>query len=153
MRPSKPSSPTNRSRIATLAVAITRPADISGPQRRQVVLDSTTTRCDFSRALFPGSRPGTRQSTRRHLKHLGLYSFRRAALLIFRRCRWETSNASSSSTASLDGNGYKIRVAETAHDPSAWIFPRMSLASSNCFAINVSVTTASFLSCVVNEKR
>jgi len=103
--------------IATLAVPITRPADIMDPNVVKVVLDFDDNALYFSRAPIPWVRDRDAPVHARHLKHLGLYAFRRAALQDFptlplgnlerieqlEQLRWME-------------NGYKIRVAETPHD-------------------------------------
>src|SRR6202051_3377111 len=69
--------------IATLAVPITRPADIMDPNVVKVVLDLDDNALYFSRAPIPWVRDSEARVHARHLKHLGLYSFRRSAALEF----------------------------------------------------------------------
>src|ERR1700694_3953675 len=66
--------------IATLAVPITRAADIMDPNIVKVFLDFDDNALYFSRAPIPWVRDRDAPVHARHLKHLGLYSFRRAAL-------------------------------------------------------------------------
>jgi len=117
-------------------------------------LISTTNALYFSRAPIPWVRDRNAPVHARHLKHLGLYSFRRAALLDFptlplgdlerieqlEQLRWmETATK------------FESRKRRTI--PSAWTFRGCHSRRATASQINVSVTTASFLSCVVNEKR
>src|SRR6267378_3169322 len=103
--------------IATLAVAITRPADIMDPNIVKVVLDFDDNALYFSRAPIPWVRDRNAPVHARHLKHLGLYSFRRAALLDFPTLPLgDLERIEQLEQLRWMENGYKIRVAETAHD-------------------------------------
>ncbi len=103
--------------IATLAVAITRPADIMDPNVVKVVLDFDDNALYFSRAPIPWVRDRNAPVHARHLKHLGLYSFRRAALLDFPTLPLgDLERIEQLEQLRWMENGYKIRVAETAHD-------------------------------------
>ncbi len=103
--------------VATLMVAIANPPDIMDPNIVKVVLDFDGNALYFSRAPIPWVRDRQGPVYGQHMKHLGLYAFRRSALLDFailpvgalerieqlEQLRWME-------------NGYKIRVAETVHD-------------------------------------
>jgi 3-deoxy-manno-octulosonate cytidylyltransferase (CMP-KDO synthetase) len=103
--------------IATVATPIKTPADIMDPNVVKTVLDFDNNGLYFSRAPIPWVRDRQGPVHAQHMKHLGLYAFRRAALLDFptlplgdlerierlEQLRWME-------------NGYKIRVAETQHD-------------------------------------
>jgi 3-deoxy-manno-octulosonate cytidylyltransferase (CMP-KDO synthetase) len=103
--------------IATVAVPIKVPGDIMDPNVCKVVLDFDENALYFSRAPIPWVRDSAAKVEARHLKHLGLYVFQRDALLEYptlpqgvlekleqlEQLRW------------LE-NGWKIRVAEVAHD-------------------------------------
>src|SRR6266404_17790 len=100
--------------IATVATPIKIPADIMDPNVCKVVLDFDENALYFSRAPIPWVRDTAGHVQARHLKHLGLYVFRRDALLEYptlpqgeleqlEQLRW------------LE-NGWKIRVAEVEHD-------------------------------------
>src|SRR6266446_4495603 len=71
----------------------------------------------FSRAPIPWVRDRNAPVHARHLKHLGLYSFRRAALLDFPTLPLgDLERIEQLEQLRWMENGYKIRVAETAHD-------------------------------------
>src|SRR5262249_37746192 len=69
--------------IATLMVPITKPGDIMDPNIVKVVLDFDGNALYFSRAPIPWVRDRESPVHVQHMKHLGLYAFRRAALLEF----------------------------------------------------------------------
>lgn len=103
--------------VATLAVPIGNPAEIMDPNVVKTVLDFDGNALYFSRAPIPWVRDRAGPVHAKHLKHLGLYAFRRDALLEFdtfpvgdlerieqlEQLRW------------LE-NGYRIRVVETEYD-------------------------------------
>ncbi len=104
-------------RVATLAVPIARPADIMDPNVVKVVLDFDGNALYFSRAPIPWVRDRDAPVHARHLKHLGLYSFRRAALLDFPTLPLgDLERIEQLEQLRWMENGYKIRVAETPHD-------------------------------------
>jgi len=74
----------------------------------------------FPRAPIPWVRDTASKIVVRHMKHLGLYVFQRDALLEYRHCRRVNWSASSTRATALDGNGWKIRVAEVEHEAVAW---------------------------------
>jgi 3-deoxy-manno-octulosonate cytidylyltransferase (CMP-KDO synthetase) len=103
--------------IATLAVPITRPTDIMDPNVVKVVLDFDGNALYFSRAPIPWVRDRDSPVRVRHLKHLGLYSFRRDALLDFPTLPLgDLERIEQLEQLRWMENGYKIRVAETEHD-------------------------------------
>jgi len=103
--------------IATLAIPITRPADIMDPNIVKVVLDFDDNALYFSRSPIPWDRDREAPVHARHLKHLGLYSFRRAALLDFPTLPLgDLERVEQLEQLRWMENGYKIRVAETSHD-------------------------------------
>src|ERR1700719_4456863 len=67
--------------IATVATPIKVPGDIMDPNVCKVVLDFDENALYFSRAPIPWVRDTTGTIQVRHFKHLGLYVFRRDALL------------------------------------------------------------------------
>src|SRR6202042_1626805 len=103
--------------VSTVATPIKSTADIMDPNVCKVVLDFDENALYFSRAPIPWVRDTASKVQARHLKHLGLYVFQRDALLEYptlpqgvlekleqlEQLRW------------LE-NGWKIRVAEVAHD-------------------------------------
>jgi 3-deoxy-manno-octulosonate cytidylyltransferase (CMP-KDO synthetase) len=103
--------------VATLAVPITRPADIMDPNIVKVVLDFDENALYFSRAPIPWVRDRNAPVHARHLKHLGLYAFRRAALLDFATLPvGDLERVEQLEQLRWMENGYKIRVAETTYD-------------------------------------
>jgi 3-deoxy-manno-octulosonate cytidylyltransferase (CMP-KDO synthetase) len=103
--------------VATVATPIKTPSDIMDPNVVKVVLDFDENALYFSRAPIPWVRDTNNGMEVRHMKHLGLYVFRRDALLEYptlpqgvlekieqlEQLRWME-------------NGTKIRVAEVEHD-------------------------------------
>jgi 3-deoxy-manno-octulosonate cytidylyltransferase (CMP-KDO synthetase) len=103
--------------VATLAVPIARPADIMDPNVVKVVLDFDGNALYFSRAPIPWVRDSNARVHARHLKHLGLYVFRRAALLDFPTLPLgDLERVEQLEQLRWMENGYKIHVAETSHD-------------------------------------
>jgi 3-deoxy-manno-octulosonate cytidylyltransferase (CMP-KDO synthetase) len=103
--------------VATLAVPIARPADIMDPNVVKVVLDFDGNALYFSRAPIPWVRDRNAPVHAQHLKHLGLYAFRRAALLDFPTLPLgDLERIEQLEQLRWMENGYKIRVAETPHD-------------------------------------
>jgi 3-deoxy-manno-octulosonate cytidylyltransferase (CMP-KDO synthetase) len=104
-------------KVATLAVPITRPADIMDPNVVKVVLDFEDDALYFSRAPIPWVRDRNAPVHARHMKHLGLYVFRREALLDFASLPMgDLERVEQLEQLRWMENGYKIRVAETDHD-------------------------------------
>lgn len=103
--------------VSTVATPIKTPSDIMDPNVVKVVLDFDENALYFSRAPIPWVRDTKSGLEVRHMKHLGLYVFRRDALLEYptlpqgvlekieqlEQLRWME-------------NGTKIRVAEVEHD-------------------------------------
>ncbi|MGD0908912.1 MAG: 3-deoxy-manno-octulosonate cytidylyltransferase [Candidatus Acidiferrales bacterium] len=103
--------------VATLMVPIAKPADIMDPNIVKVVLDFDGNALYFSRAPIPWVRDRNAPVHAQHMKHLGLYAFRRAALLDFPTLPLgDLERIEQLEQLRWMENGYKIRVAETAHD-------------------------------------
>ena len=103
--------------VGTLAVPIDRPAEIMDPNIVKVVLDFEGNALYFSRAPIPWVRGNGVPVRAHHLKHLGLYVFRRAALLEFPTLpQGELEKLEQLEQLRWLENGYKIRVAETTYD-------------------------------------
>jgi len=103
--------------IATLAVPISNPADIMDPNVVKTVLDFDGNALYFSRAPIPWVRDRGGPVHARHLKHLGLYAFRRAALLEFATFpQGDLERIEQLEQLRWLENGYRIRVAETEFD-------------------------------------
>src|SRR5579864_5408066 len=104
-------------RVATLAVPITRQPDIMDPNVCKVVLDFDGNGLYFSRAPIPWVRDRGGAVHARHLKHLGLYAFRREALLDFATFpQGDLERVEQLEQLRWLENGYRIRVAETEYD-------------------------------------
>jgi len=103
--------------VATLMVPITKPAAIMDPNIVKVVLDFDGNALYFSRAPIPWVRDTHGPVHVQHMKHLGLYAFRRAALLDFPTLPLgDLERVEQLEQLRWMENGYKIRVAETTHD-------------------------------------
>src|SRR5579862_536819 len=103
--------------VATLAVPIASPADIMDPNIVKTVLDFDGNALYFSRAPIPWVRDRGGPVHARHLKHLGLYAFRREALLEFATFpQGDLERIEQLEQLRWLENGYPIRVAETEHD-------------------------------------
>ncbi len=104
-------------RVGTLAVPIANPKDIMDPNVVKVVLDFEGNALYFSRAPIPWVRGDGARAQARHLKHLGLYVFRREALLEFPTFpQGELEQLEQLEQLRWLENGWKIRVAETTYD-------------------------------------
>jgi 3-deoxy-manno-octulosonate cytidylyltransferase (CMP-KDO synthetase) len=103
--------------IATVATPIKTPADIMDPNVCKVVLDFDENALYFSRAPIPWVRDTATHIQVRHLKHLGLYVFRRDALLEYPTLpQGELERIEQLEQLRWLENGWKIRVAEVEHD-------------------------------------
>jgi 3-deoxy-manno-octulosonate cytidylyltransferase (CMP-KDO synthetase) len=103
--------------VATLAVPIGNPADIMDPNVVKTVLDFDGNGLYFSRAPIPWVRDRGGPVHARHLKHLGLYAYRRDALLEFATFpQGDLERVEQLEQLRWLENGYRIRVVETEHD-------------------------------------
>jgi 3-deoxy-manno-octulosonate cytidylyltransferase (CMP-KDO synthetase) len=103
--------------VATLMVPIAKPSDIMDPNVVKVVLDFDGNALYFSRAPIPWVRDRNAPVHAQHMKHLGLYAFRRSALLDFPTLPLgDLERIEQLEQLRWMENGYKIRVAETPHD-------------------------------------
>jgi 3-deoxy-manno-octulosonate cytidylyltransferase (CMP-KDO synthetase) len=103
--------------ISTLMVPIAKPADIMDPNVVKVVLDFDGNAIYFSRAPIPWVRDREAPVHVQHMKHLGLYAFRRSALLEFPTLPLgDLERIEQLEQLRWMENGYKICVAETVHD-------------------------------------
>lgn len=104
-------------RVATLAVPLAAPADVLNPNMVKVVLDFEGNALYFSRAPIPWVRGDGVPPRGLHRKHLGLYAFRRDALLEFPTFpQGELERIEQLEQLRWLENGWKIRVAETTYD-------------------------------------
>jgi 3-deoxy-manno-octulosonate cytidylyltransferase (CMP-KDO synthetase) len=103
--------------VATLAVPISNAADIMDPNVVKTVLDFDGNGLYFSRAPIPWVRDRSGPVHVRHLKHLGLYAYRRDALLEFPTFpQGDLERVEQLEQLRWLENGYRIRVIETEHD-------------------------------------
>jgi 3-deoxy-manno-octulosonate cytidylyltransferase (CMP-KDO synthetase) len=103
--------------VATVATPIKTPADIMDPNVVKVVLDFDDNALYFSRAPIPWVRDTKTDIRVRHMKHLGLYVFRREALLEYPTLpQGELERIEQLEQLRWMENGTKIRVAEVEHD-------------------------------------
>jgi 3-deoxy-manno-octulosonate cytidylyltransferase (CMP-KDO synthetase) len=103
--------------LATLATALANPKDIMDPNVVKVVLDFDDDALYFSRAPIPWVRDTNSKVRARHLKHLGLYAYRREALLEYETLPpGELERVEQLDQLRWLENGFKMRVAETVHD-------------------------------------
>jgi len=103
--------------VATVATPIKVPGDIMDPNVVKVVLDFDENALYFSRAPIPWVRDTGNAIQVRHLKHLGLYAFRRDALLEYPTLpQGELERIERLEQLRWMENGTKIRVAEVEHD-------------------------------------
>lgn len=103
--------------ISTVATPIKTPGDIMDPNVCKVVLDFDENALYFSRAPIPWVRDTGSHVQARHLKHLGLYVFRRDALLEYPTLpQGDLERLEQLEQLRWLENGWKIRVAEVAHD-------------------------------------
>lgn len=101
-------------RMGTLAVPITNPAEIMDPNVVKTVLDFDGNALYFSRAPIPWVRDRQGPVHAKHLKHLGLYVFRREALLEFATFpQGDLERIEQLEQLRWLENGYRIRVVET----------------------------------------
>jgi 3-deoxy-manno-octulosonate cytidylyltransferase (CMP-KDO synthetase) len=101
-------------RVGTLAVPITNPAEIMDPNIVKAVLDFDGNALYFSRAPIPWVRDRGDTIHAKHLKHVGLYVFRREALLEFATFpQGDLERIEQLEQLRWLENGYRIRVEET----------------------------------------
>jgi len=103
--------------LTTPCTAIKLPGDIMDPNIVKVVRDFESNGLYFSRAPIPWVRDTAETVTARHWKHLGLYGFRREALLEFPTLPpGELEQLEQLEQLRWLENGFRIRVVETDYD-------------------------------------
>lgn len=103
--------------IATPCTAILQLGDIMDPNIVKVVLDFDGNALYFSRAPVPWVRDTNAEAATRHWKHLGLYAFRREALVEFPTLPpGELERIELLEQLRWLENGFRIRVVETDYD-------------------------------------
>jgi 3-deoxy-manno-octulosonate cytidylyltransferase (CMP-KDO synthetase) len=99
--------------VSTLCVPIAQPAEIMDPNIVKVVLDFDGNALYFSRAPIPWVRDAAQPVAARHFKHIGIYAFRREALLEFPALPpGELERLEQLEQLRWLENGYRIRVGE-----------------------------------------
>jgi len=99
--------------IVTAAHPFQNPAEAKSPHQNKVVVDLNNCALYFSRSLIPYP---AKRSRVRHLRHQGIYGFRRNALLQF--VKWKSTpleRAESLEQLRAVENGVKIHVLITKH--------------------------------------
>lgn len=103
--------------IASVCTAILQANDIMDPNITKVVRDFDGSALYFSRAPIPWVRDRAESVAARHWKHIGLYAFRRQALLDFPTLPpGELERLEQLEQLRWLENGYRIRVVETEYD-------------------------------------
>ncbi|MGB9067632.1 MAG: 3-deoxy-manno-octulosonate cytidylyltransferase [Candidatus Acidiferrales bacterium] len=103
--------------LATPCTAIGQPNEIMDPNIVKVVRDFDSNALYFSRAPVPWVRDSAQTVTAHHWKHLGLYGFRRDALLEFPTLPpGELEHLEQLEQLRWLENGFRIRVVETDYD-------------------------------------
>ena len=103
--------------IAGACVAIAHANDIMDPNITKVVRDFDGNALYFSRAPIPWVRDREESVAARHWKHIGLYAFRREALLDFPTLPpGELERLEQLEQLRWLENGYRIRIVETEYD-------------------------------------
>ena len=106
--------------LATPCAAITRQQDIMDPNVVKAVLDFDGNALYFSRAPIPWVRDTGAKVAARHTKHIGLYGYRRGALLEFPTLPpGELERVEQLEQLRWLENGFKIRVVESDYDAIA----------------------------------
>lgn len=101
--------------VSTLCVPITTPEDIMNPNIVKVVSDFDGNALYFSRAPIPWVRDAGQRVAARHFKHIGIYAFRRDALLDFPALPpGELERLEQLEQLRWMENGYRIAVCEAA---------------------------------------
>ena len=103
--------------VASAARAIVQPNDIMDPNITKVVRDFDGNALYFSRAPIPWVRDRKESVVAQHWKHVGLYAFRREALLDFATLPpGELERLEQLEQLRWLENGYRIRMLETEYD-------------------------------------
>jgi len=106
-----------QAQIATVATPIRHAGDIMDPNVVKTVLDFDGNALYFSRAPIPWIRDTQQKLHVKYWKHLGLYVFQREALMEYTTLpQGELERIEQLEQLRWLENGWKIRVAEVAHD-------------------------------------
>ncbi len=100
--------------LASLMVAITNPDDINNPNNVKVVTDQNGFALYFSRSVIPY--PRDPDAGVRYMKHIGIYAFRKEALMAFYRLPMKSLEASEKlEQLRYLEFGKRIKMVETTH--------------------------------------
>jgi 3-deoxy-manno-octulosonate cytidylyltransferase (CMP-KDO synthetase) len=106
-----------QAQVSTVATPIRHAGDIMDPHVVKAVLDFDGNALYFSRAPIPWMRDTQQKVHVKYWKHLGMYVFQREALLEFPTLpQGELERIEQLEQLRWLENGWKIRVAEVAHD-------------------------------------
>ena len=106
-----------QTQISTVATPIRHAGDVMDPNVVKTVLDFDGNALYFSRAPIPWIRDTQQKLHVKYWKHLGLYVFQREALLEYPTLpQGELEKIEQLEQLRWLENGWKIRVAEVAHD-------------------------------------
>ena len=106
-----------QAQVSTVATPIRHAGDVMDPHVVKTVLDFDGNALYFSRAPIPWIRDTQQKVHVKYWKHLGLYVFQREALLEFPTLpQGELEKIEQLEQLRWLENGWKIRVAEVAHD-------------------------------------
>ncbi|HKW90019.1 MAG TPA: 3-deoxy-manno-octulosonate cytidylyltransferase [Candidatus Acidoferrales bacterium] len=99
--------------VTTLCVPISQPSEIMDPNVVKVVADFDGNALYFSRAPIPWVRDASEPIAARHFKHIGIYAFRRDALLEFPTLPpGDLEHLEQLEQLRWLENGYRIRIGE-----------------------------------------
>ncbi|MDO5608086.1 MAG: 3-deoxy-manno-octulosonate cytidylyltransferase [Capnocytophaga sp.] len=100
--------------VATLMEKIADPEDIANPNNVKVVTDLANNALYFSRAFVPF--PRDKNSDYPHYKHIGIYAYRKEALMAFTKMEASPlEKLEKLEQLRFLENGYRIRLAITPH--------------------------------------
>lgn len=104
--------------LATPCSAITDPSEVMDPNITKVVVDFDDNALYFSHAPIPWIRDSKEPAIAGHLKHIGLYGYRREALLEYPTLPpGELERLEQLEQLRWLENGYRIRAVETEYNP------------------------------------
>lgn len=99
--------------LATPMIALTSPEEIENPNNVKVITDHQNLALYFSRSAIPYLRDKTQQTT--YYKHIGIYAFRRQALLDFAKLEMQKLEAAEKiECLRYLEYGKKIKMVETS---------------------------------------
>jgi 3-deoxy-manno-octulosonate cytidylyltransferase (CMP-KDO synthetase) len=104
--------------VATPCSEITEPSEVMDPNITKVVLDFDSNALYFSHAPIPWIRDAKEPAVAGHLKHIGLYGYRREALFEYPTLPpGELERLEQLEQLRWLENGYRIRAIQTEYNP------------------------------------